>query len=146
MSRLWNRSSSQWLIRVSINCCSTFFLFVSVALVSHVVIGKFCWESNLKADNSISVEPGQLSRYSNRLRARLQRNTFPRLHSVQTGSETHPASYPLGSGLGVLSPDVHQPGHEADHPTPSGAEVKNGEPIPSPPIRLHGVVLNFLIS
>jgi hypothetical protein len=37
-----------------------------------------------------------------------------------TGSEAHPASYPMGTG-GVLSPRVERPGREA----PTGAEVKN---------------------
>jgi hypothetical protein len=40
------------------------------------------------------------------------------LHSVQTGSEAHPASYPIG------------------------AEVKNGAAISPLPICLHGMVLN----
>jgi hypothetical protein len=38
---------------------------------------------------------------------------FSVLHSIQTGSKAHPASYP--KGIGALSPGVQQPGHEADH-------------------------------
>jgi hypothetical protein len=38
---------------------------------------------------------------------------------VQTSSEAHPASYPMGTG------GKAQPGREADHSPPSGAEVKN---------------------
>jgi hypothetical protein len=34
--------------------------------------------------------------------------------------------------LGAISPVVKRPGSEADHSTPSRAEVKNGEAIPPP--------------
>jgi hypothetical protein len=51
-------------------------------------------------------------------------------HSVQTGSETHQASYPMGTG-GDFS------GGKAagawSWPLPSGAEVKNGGDITSLP-------------
>jgi hypothetical protein len=43
---------------------------------------------------------------------------------VQTGSEAHPASCTMGTG----SPypwGKAQPGHEADHSSPSSTEVKN---------------------
>jgi hypothetical protein len=53
------------------------------------------------------------------------------LHSVQTGSGTHPASYPLGTG--ALSSEVKRPGREADHSSPSNPEVKNGGAIPPLP-------------
>jgi hypothetical protein len=43
------------------------------------------------------------------------------LHSVQTGSVVHPASYPWPVSLGVK-----RQGREADLTTPSSAEVKNG--------------------
>jgi hypothetical protein len=57
-------------------------------------------------------------------------------------SEAHPASYPVGK-LGALSPGVERPGREADHSPPSSADVKNSWSCTStPPIRLHGVVLN----
>jgi hypothetical protein len=39
------------------------------------------------------------------------------LHSIQTGSGAHPASYPMGTG-GSL------PGVKADHSPPTSAEVK----------------------
>jgi hypothetical protein len=55
---------------------------------------------------------------------------FSLLHSVQTGSGAHPASYPMGSG--ALSVGVKLPGSEADHSSPS-AEVKNGGAIPPLP-------------
>jgi hypothetical protein len=43
-------------------------------------------------------------------------------HRVQTGSEAHPASYPLG--IRVSFPGVKRPGREADNLPPSSAEVK----------------------
>jgi hypothetical protein len=39
-------------------------------------------------------------------------------------------------------PGVKWPGHEADHSSPSSAEVKNGGAVPPLPICLHGIVLN----
>jgi hypothetical protein len=46
-------------------------------------------------------------------------------HHVQTGSGSHPASYPMGNGGGgCLSLGVKWRGHEADHSPPSSAEVK----------------------
>jgi hypothetical protein len=39
-------------------------------------------------------------------------------HRVQTGSETHSASYPMGTG------GSFRPGREADHSPPSSAKVK----------------------
>jgi hypothetical protein len=44
-------------------------------------------------------------------------------YCVQTGSDAHPASYPMGTG--VFSPGIKRPGHEADHSPPSSAEIKN---------------------
>jgi hypothetical protein len=37
---------------------------------------------------------------------------------------------------------VKRPRSEADHLSPSSAEVKNSGVIPSRPVRLHGIVLN----
>jgi hypothetical protein len=45
------------------------------------------------------------------------------LHNIHTGSGAHPASYTMDTG-------VNWPGHEADHSSPSSAEVKGGGPIP----------------
>jgi hypothetical protein len=53
------------------------------------------------------------------------------LHSVQTGSGVHPASYPVGTG-GVSS-ELERPGREADHSLQSNAEVKNGGAKPPLP-------------
>jgi hypothetical protein len=64
------------------------------------------------------------------------------LHSVQTGCGARPVSYPMGTG--GFSRGAKRQGREADHSLPSSAEVKNGGAIPLLPIRLHGVVLNYL--
>jgi hypothetical protein len=42
---------------------------------------------------------------------------------VQTGSEAHPASYPMSTG-GPFSGGKARPGRDADHSPPSSAEVK----------------------
>jgi hypothetical protein len=46
---------------------------------------------------------------------------FSRLHSVQTGSEAHPASCPIGTGDDF--PVGKAAGREADQSPPSSAEV-----------------------
>jgi hypothetical protein len=42
---------------------------------------------------------------------------------VQTGSEAHQASYPMGTE--VFSPGLNRPGHETDQSSSSNAQVKN---------------------
>jgi hypothetical protein len=44
------------------------------------------------------------------------------LHVVQTGSVAHPASYPIGSEGSFAG--VKLLGHEADHSSPTSAEVR----------------------
>jgi hypothetical protein len=44
-------------------------------------------------------------------------------YRVQTGSRTHPDSYPISTG--ALYPGVKQVGREADHSLPYSVEVKN---------------------
>jgi hypothetical protein len=62
-------------------------------------------------------------------------------HCVQTGSGAHPASYPAVPE--ALSLGVKQPGCEADHSPPSSAEVKDvWSCFSTPPVHLHGMVLN----
>jgi hypothetical protein len=46
---------------------------------------------------------------------------FSLLHVVQTGSGVYP-TYPVGTGGSF--PEVKRPGHEADHSSPTSAEVK----------------------
>jgi hypothetical protein len=62
------------------------------------------------------------------------------IHSIQTRSGAHPASYPMGTGGSSL--EVEQPWREGDHSLPSSAKVMNGGPMPPHPTRIHGVVLN----
>jgi hypothetical protein len=49
------------------------------------------------------------------------------LYSVQTGSGTHPGSYPMDTRGGF--PGVKRQEHETDHLPPSSTEVKNGGAI-----------------
>jgi hypothetical protein len=64
---------------------------------------------------------------------------FSLRYHVQTGSGADPSSYPLGSGACSLG--IKRQGLEADHPPPSGLEVKH-QFIPA---RLHGVVLSLSV-
>jgi hypothetical protein len=87
-------------------------------------------------------EPGQLSRYSDWLRAgrpggvavkspgRVKK--FSLLHTVQTGSGVHPTSYKIGTGGSYLG--VKRQGREADHSPPTSAEVKKMWNYTSPPL------------
>jgi len=51
-----------------------------------------------------------------------------------------PTRSPIQWVLGALIPGVKRPGRESDHSPPPSAEVKSY--TSTPPIRLHGVVLN----
>jgi hypothetical protein len=64
------------------------------------------------------------------------------LHYVQTGSGSHSASYPMGTGASF--PGEKRPGSEADHSPPSVPRSKKNawRYTSTPPIRLHGVVLS----
>jgi hypothetical protein len=68
-----------------------------------------------------------------------QGQNFSLLRSVQTGSEAHPASYPMGTG--ALSLGAKLPRRKADHSSPS-IRSRTVELLLYFPIRLHGVVLN----
>jgi hypothetical protein len=62
-------------------------------------------------------------------------------HRVQTGSGEHQP--PTQRVTGALSPGIKWPGCEADYSPPSSEEFKNEWSYSStPPIRLHGLVLN----
>jgi hypothetical protein len=66
---------------------------------------------------------------------------FSPRHRVLTGSGAHPTSYQMGAGGCCLG--VKRPGREAGHSSPCSVEVKNTwSCTATPPIRLHGVVLN----
>jgi hypothetical protein len=59
---------------------------------------------------------------------------FSLRHRVQTGSEAHPASYPVGNRVSFLA--VKRLGREANHSPPSSAGVKNAWSYTStPPVR-----------
>jgi hypothetical protein len=49
------------------------------------------------------------------------------LHSIQTSSGTHPASYPVGTGNSLSG--VKQPSREAELSPPSSVNVKNGKAV-----------------
>jgi hypothetical protein len=78
------------------------------------------------------LEPGQLSRHSDGLRAGLpgfaswQGQNYSLFHGVQTNSGAHQASYPMGTRVSF-------PGGEAYHSPPSSAEVKIGGVVPPLP-------------
>jgi len=58
--------------------------------------------------------------------------------NFSSGSEPHPASYSMGTG--VVSRRVERPGRDADHSPPSSVEIKNEWSYTSTlPMRLHGV-------
>jgi hypothetical protein len=76
-------------------------------------------------DSSVGIAMG----WSAGVRFPVRARDFYLLYSVQTGSGAHPASYPMGTG--VQSPGVKLPGSEADHSTPSSAEVKNSGFMPA---------------
>jgi hypothetical protein len=57
------------------------------------------------------------------VRVRTGAGNFSLHHRVQTGSGTHPASYPMGNRGSF--PGVERPWREADHSPPPSAEVKN---------------------
>jgi hypothetical protein len=92
-----------------------------------------CWSQ----DSSVGIATGQGADSRSSIPAGVK--DFSPLHNIQSGSGTHPASYPVGTG--AVSPEVKRPGCEADQSPPSSADVKNGGPIHP---RLHGMVLSYL--
>jgi hypothetical protein len=98
----------------------------------------FCQPATQKKRNTLSlflskyfissfhfIGPGQLSRYSESLRAGRSGDRIPvavRFSApVQTGPGAHPTPYTMGTGS---FPAVKRPESGADHPPPSSAEVK----------------------
>jgi hypothetical protein len=72
----------------------------------------------------ISIIAQLVQLWAGRPRFESQEIRFFLLHSIQTGSAAHPASYPIGtSGEG-------RPGSEAEHSSTSSAEINNGGAIP----------------
>lgn len=64
------------------------------------------------------------------------------LHSFQTDSGAHRASYPVATGL--LSPGIKWQGREIEHSSPSSDELKNGGALPPLPRTSHAVMIIFL--
>jgi hypothetical protein len=74
-------------------------------------------------DSSIGIALGYgLDDRSSRVRFPAGAGNFSLHQRVKNGFGAHPASYPLG-GRGSF-PGVKRPGREADHSSPSSAEVK----------------------
>jgi len=84
---------------------------------------KYCLEY-LRSGTNYSA-PGQLSRYSDSLRAGRSGDRIPVEAKfsapVQNGPGAHPAFYTMGTGI---FPGVKRSGRDVDHPPPSSAEVK----------------------
>jgi hypothetical protein len=64
------------------------------------------------------------------------------LFTTATRTALGPTQPPMQWVPGALSLGVKRPGREADHSTPSSAEVNEWGYTSTPPIRLHGVVLS----
>jgi hypothetical protein len=58
------------------------------------------------------------------VRSLAEAKDFSSMLCVQTGSEVHPASCPVGTG-GSFPGGKARPKRDADHPPPSSAEVMN---------------------
>jgi hypothetical protein len=67
------------------------------------------------------------------------------LYSTAFKPAPGPIHPPIQWVLGALSPGVKRPGREADHSPPSSAEVKNGGAVNPLPIRLHDLVVNYVV-
>jgi hypothetical protein len=74
-------------------------------------------------DSSVGIALGYgLDDLGSRVRFPAGAGNFSLHHSVQNGSEAHPASYPMDTR--ALTLRAKWSGREADHSPPSGAEVK----------------------
>jgi hypothetical protein len=113
--------------------CSSF-----VYLISLLPTGlNICFGVSMGVANEPGSSVGIATGWAAGIRFPARERDVSPLHTVQTDSEAHPVSYPMGSG--GLFPRM---GHEADHSPRSSAEVKNGGVIPPLPTRLHDTVLN----
>jgi hypothetical protein len=81
-----------------------------------------CREEKMSLASSVGIATG----WTARVRCPAWQD-FSLLHSVQTGSGAHPASYLMGTGDSF--PEVKQLGREA-HSPPLSADVKSGGAIP----------------
>jgi hypothetical protein len=77
----------------------------------------------LTLSNSVGIALGYgMDDRGSRFRFPAGAGNFSLNHSIQNGSEAHPASYPMVPG--VISLRVKRPGRETDHSPPFSAEVK----------------------
>jgi hypothetical protein len=113
------------------------FIVPSVNVAAKSKLSRYCHYSKGNELNYVQMaEASYFSWYASGTRTLISRAGLPNgqssspgcskifLHSVQTGSGTHSASYPLGTG-GAISPGAKRPGLEANHSPPSSAKVKN---------------------
>jgi hypothetical protein len=93
-------------------------------------------------DSSVDIALGyELDDRGSRVRFPSGAGNFSLHHRVQNGSGAHPASYPMGTRGSFTGGKAA--GVEADHSSPSSAEVKECvELYLHSPIHLHGVVLS----
>jgi hypothetical protein len=78
---------------------------------------------NPTCDSSVSIALGYgLDDRGSRVRFPARAGNFSLHHRVQNGSGAQPASYQMGTRGSF--PGLKRPGREADHSTPSSAEVK----------------------
>jgi hypothetical protein len=110
-------------------------------IIGHAARADACRLHDLFTPRVTRTDP--LSRYSDWLRARWPRclsSSHGRIKNIaQTGSGVHPAYCPMGPV--ALSPGVKWQGREADHSTPTSAQVKKTWSIHSP-IHFRDVLLN----
>ena len=84
-------------------------------------------------DNAIVIYyyycgPGQLSRYSDSLRAGRSGDRIPVGARFSAPIQTGPGAYPASCTMGTESfPGVKRPGRGVEHPPPYSAEVKKEE-------------------
>jgi hypothetical protein len=75
--------------------------------------------------SSVSIVPGYgLDDRAIEVRSSTEAKGFSPSLCVQTGSESHPTSYKMGTG-GLFPGDKARPGCDADRSLPSNAEFKN---------------------
>jgi hypothetical protein len=70
------------------------------------------------------VSDYRLDDRANGIRSLAEAKDLSSILRVQTSSEVHPASYPMGTRCRFLG-DKARPGREADHSPPSNIEIKN---------------------
>jgi hypothetical protein len=93
------------------------YLFICVSII-YLFIYLHIWDAEL-AQYSVWLQTGRPG-----FAPQQRQRTCPSNLCVQTSSEAHPASYPMGTAEPFAGGKA-QPGRDADHSHPSSAEVKN---------------------